>query len=330
LSNFVKSTDFASKDALLTGNPAKIIKGTEIDTEFNNIATAISTKADTASPTFTGTPAAPTAAVGTNTTQLATTGFVQAEIAADLTTERTATATLTNKTIDLTDNTLTGTVAEFNTALSDGDFATLAGTETLTNKTLTSPILTTPAVDVINEATSGSGVTIDGVLIKDGVIAGGAGGPTLETAKDTTSGTSIDFTGIPAWVKRVTVIFNNVGTVGGDTNALLLLQLGDSGGIETSGYVSTSTISGDNSSATNGFHVNQTNGSAEQFTGYMFLTKISGNNWVCAHVGMVRDDTTGVFGGGRKTLSATLTQLRITTIGGTVTFDEGSANIMYE
>jgi hypothetical protein len=174
LSNFVKSTDFASKDALLTGNPAKIIKGTEIDTEFNNIATAISTKADTASPTFTGTPAAPTAAGGTNTTQIATTAFATTAASSATTTERSATATLTNKTINLANNTVTGTVAEFNTALSDGNFATIAGTETLTNKTLTSPVLTTPAVDVINEATSAAGVTIDGLLIKDGALPSAA------------------------------------------------------------------------------------------------------------------------------------------------------------
>lgn len=82
MSNYVKATNFATKDALLSGNPAKIIKGTEIDTEFNNIATAISTKADLASPTFTGTPAAPTASPGTNTTQVATTAFVTAAAAA--------------------------------------------------------------------------------------------------------------------------------------------------------------------------------------------------------------------------------------------------------
>jgi hypothetical protein len=82
LSNFVKSTNFASKDSLPLGDPLKIVKGTEIDTEFNNIATAIGTKADIASPTFTGTPAAPTAAPGTNTTQLATTAFVGAAVTA--------------------------------------------------------------------------------------------------------------------------------------------------------------------------------------------------------------------------------------------------------
>lgn len=76
MSDYTKSTNFASKDSLSIGNPLKIVKGTEIDTEFNNIATAVATKADIVSPTFTGTPAAPTATAGTNTTQVATTAFV--------------------------------------------------------------------------------------------------------------------------------------------------------------------------------------------------------------------------------------------------------------
>ena len=63
MSNYTKSTNFATKDALASGNPLKIVKGTEIDTEFNNIATAISTKADLASPTFTGTVTIPTLAL---------------------------------------------------------------------------------------------------------------------------------------------------------------------------------------------------------------------------------------------------------------------------
>ncbi len=82
MTEYVKSTNFASKDALATGNPLKIVKGTEIDTEFNNIAVAVATKADLNSPTFIGTPAAPTATLGTNTTQLATTAFVQAALQA--------------------------------------------------------------------------------------------------------------------------------------------------------------------------------------------------------------------------------------------------------
>lgn len=81
MSNYVKATNFAVKDGLASGNPSKIIKGTEIDIEYNAIASAISSKADLNSPTFTGTPVAPTASFGTNTTQLASTAFVQSAIA---------------------------------------------------------------------------------------------------------------------------------------------------------------------------------------------------------------------------------------------------------
>ena len=76
MSNYTKATNFATKDTLPTGDSGKIVKGTEIDSEFNAISSAISSKADTASPTFTGTPLAPTAASTTNTTQIATTAFV--------------------------------------------------------------------------------------------------------------------------------------------------------------------------------------------------------------------------------------------------------------
>jgi len=77
MTDYTKLTDFASKDALPSGNAAKIVKGTEIDDEFEAIETAVGTKADLASPTFTGTPAAPTASAATDSTQLATTAFVQ-------------------------------------------------------------------------------------------------------------------------------------------------------------------------------------------------------------------------------------------------------------
>ena len=76
MSDYTKSTDFASKDSLPSGNAAKIVKGTELDTEFNNIAVAISTKADLASPGFSGSPTAPTQSSSDNSTKLATTAFV--------------------------------------------------------------------------------------------------------------------------------------------------------------------------------------------------------------------------------------------------------------
>lgn len=78
MSNYIKSTDFAVKDGLLTGNPLKIVSGTEINDEYNAIQTAVGTKANTLSPTLTGVPLAPTAAAGSNTTQLSTTAFVSA------------------------------------------------------------------------------------------------------------------------------------------------------------------------------------------------------------------------------------------------------------
>ena len=77
MSNYIKATNFATKDALPTGSALKTLSGTELDTEFNRIATAVDTKANTSSPTLTGTPTAPTAASGTSTLQLATTAFVQ-------------------------------------------------------------------------------------------------------------------------------------------------------------------------------------------------------------------------------------------------------------
>jgi len=84
MSDYTKSTNFATKDNLSSGNPLKIVKGTEIDTEFNNIQTAVATKADLASPTFTGSPVLPTGTTGVtqssgdSSTALATTAFVQA------------------------------------------------------------------------------------------------------------------------------------------------------------------------------------------------------------------------------------------------------------
>jgi hypothetical protein len=82
MSNYTKATNFASKDSLSTGNPAKVIKGAEIDAEYTAIASAISSKSDSNSPTFTGTPLTPTASAGTSTTQIASTAFVATAVAA--------------------------------------------------------------------------------------------------------------------------------------------------------------------------------------------------------------------------------------------------------
>lgn len=80
MANYTKATDFAAKDGLTSGDPAKIVKGTEIDDEFNAIVTAVNSKANVNSPAFTGVPTAPTAASGTSNTQVATTAFTTAAV----------------------------------------------------------------------------------------------------------------------------------------------------------------------------------------------------------------------------------------------------------
>ena len=96
MANYLKATDFAAKDALLSGDPNKIVKGTEINDEFDSLQTAVNSKANLSSPALTGTPTAPTAAVGINTTQVATTAFVTAAISNYDTTLTVSTSQLEN------------------------------------------------------------------------------------------------------------------------------------------------------------------------------------------------------------------------------------------
>jgi len=152
------------------------------------------------------------------------------------------------------------------------------------------------------------------------------------TAVASTSGTSIDFTSIPSWVKRVTVMFNGVST---NSTSSWMVQLGDSGGIETTGYTSSSMIittagsTGANFTTGMGMFVDNA-GYALQ--GQFVLTNIESNTWVNSVMLGSGTNLTGmvVWGGGTKTLSATLDRVRITTVAGTATFDAGSINILYE
>lgn len=150
------------------------------------------------------------------------------------------------------------------------------------------------------------------------------------TATATTSGTAHDYTSIPSWVKKITIIFNGVSL---SSNGFILVQIGDSGGVETSGYASnsarvliSSTATSGDSNELSGFAVS-VDGASEAFTGHMVLTNISGNIWISSHHGATED--VGIFGGGSKTLSGTLDRVRITRAGSD-TFDGGSVNIMYE
>ena len=155
---------------------------------------------------------------------------------------------------------------------------------------------------------------------------------TLGTAVASTSGTSIDFTSIPSWVKKITVMFSGVSTNG---TSGILVRLGTSGGIVSTGYISTSvTVDSSGNSAgqtgTAGFnYYNDNAGYAHYGSMALSLEDSTNNIWVSNHVG--RLSTTNLLsGGGGLTLASVLTQVRITTINGTDTFDAGSVNILYE
>jgi hypothetical protein len=174
----------------------------------------------------------------------------------------------------------------------------------------------------------GMSVIIDGsasVTINSGAVLGITSG----TAVASTSGTSIDFTSIPSWVKRITVMLNEVS---GSGTSNLLIQLGTgSTTFTTSGYLSSaSAISSVVStvSATTGF-VLLVDIATFVNSGHYVLTNISGNIWIGS--GVAKDQTTHMtLGAGSVTLGATLTAVRITRVNGTDTFDAGSVNIMYE
>jgi hypothetical protein len=149
------------------------------------------------------------------------------------------------------------------------------------------------------------------------------------TAVASTSGTSIDFTGLPSWVKRVTVMFSGVSTNG---SSVFLIQLG-SGSVTTTGYVSTGISSGAGGSAittsTAGMAVSGNNANTFSQVGSVIIANVSSNSWVAFGYGLqATTQTTGM--GGSVTLSGALDRVRITTVNGTDTFDAGTINILYE
>jgi hypothetical protein len=154
---------------------------------------------------------------------------------------------------------------------------------------------------------------------------------TLATAV-TASGTSVDFTGIPAWVERITVMISGLS---GSAASDFLFQLGDSGGIEATGYTGAGTLVGGGgaTSATNyttGFGFAGGGTTAKVWQGAIRFTNITGNTWIADGVFGRSDAANTAQVGGSKALSDVLTQVRITHLNGTDTFDAGTVNILYE
>jgi len=150
---------------------------------------------------------------------------------------------------------------------------------------------------------------------------------TQGTAVATTSGTAIDFTGIPSWAKRITVMFAGV-SVSGASN--ILVQLG-AGSVTTTGYLggawAANTI---NTSITTGLAVTGTNEAARRINGLMTIANVSGNTWASSVVTFDNINNNGGNGGSYIALGGTLDRIRLTTVNGTDTFDAGSVNILYE
>lgn len=155
--------------------------------------------------------------------------------------------------------------------------------------------------------------------------------PTSATAVSA-SGTSVDFTSIPSWAKRVTVSFSGLSTSGA---SLAILQIGDSGGVETTGYIgsvsgSANAVSPAAANFSSGFALTTSNAAASVMSGTVVLTLIGSNTWAASVAVGFSNVVFAISGAGSKALSGTLDRVRITTAGGVDTFDAGTVNVLYE
>ena len=192
----------------------------------------------------------------------------------------------------------------------------LAATQTLTNKTLTSPTITGAVMSSMASS-----------VITSGTVNGGAANPLA-------SGTTVDFTSIPSWVKRITVMIQGVST-SGTNNMQIQLGTGATPTYTNSGYLGAGfyDLSG---SAT--IIVNNNTGLLLEGAGIgtavrhglYTISNLTGNNWVLSGMMGRSDNTSMQMGSGSISLAAALTAVRVTTVGSTDTFDAGSINILYE
>ena len=159
-------------------------------------------------------------------------------------------------------------------------------------------------------------------------------GVTLGTAVATTSGTSIDFTGIPSGTKRIILSVDQISIASGTSGPIV--QLGDSGGFETSGYLGSAFFLGSagiqQASITTGLAMQPSTNATVTLCGAMSITLLDPNTftWCSTFFAGRGDNTTGYAGGSSKSLSAELTQIRLTTIDGSLAWDNGKINIQYE
>ena len=164
------------------------------------------------------------------------------------------------------------------------------------------------------------------------VVAGQNSAITASTAQASTSGTSIDFTGIPSWVKRVTVMLRGVSSNG---TSDYLLQVG-SGSVTTSGYLGVVTRFNGATPATgnltSGYLINGSSGTVASavYDAVLDVILVSTNNYLIRGIMGAETNVYSALGCCQIPLSGALDRVRITTVNGTDTFDAGSINILYE
>ena len=185
--------------------------------------------------------------------------------------------------------------------------------------------------DAISIST-GLNTTFAGTITATGTVAGTTGTlyPLVSGTAVSATGTAVDFTGIPSWVKRITVMFSGVSTNG---TSSLLVRIGDSGGVATTGYQGaiSAIVSGAASgpTASSAGYILGGASASNQAIGHLTITNIAGNSWVASGVMYFSDVQVNQFAGTR-TLSGTLDRVRITTVNGTDTFDAGTINLLWE
>lgn len=185
---------------------------------------------------------------------------------------------------------------------------------------------------VLTGDTSGAGtITVPAVAGTFTATIGSATGThypfTAGTAVASTSGTSIDFTSIPSWVKRITVMYSGTSTSG---TSNWLVQIG-AGSVTTSGYSSAAhNTNNTDATSTAGFILSAAIVAAATYNGSATLMLSTTNTWVCSSLIGPASTASGSIGSGTLTLGGTLDRIRITTVNGTDTFDAGSINILYE
>jgi len=194
---------------------------------------------------------------------------------------------------------------------------TVAAPATAGNNTLTLPTSNGSTYQILrNGGTTGS------LEFTDKIVSG--------TAQNSTSGTSIDFTGIPSWAKRVTVMFNGVSTNG---SSVVEVRVG-SGSVSASGYYAVSSYGGGAGQylqSSTGFNLDSSGivAAATIRSGALVLTLIGANTWVGTGSNAAVSQSSSLSGNS-PALSGTLDRVRITTVNGTDTFDAGSINILWE